>query len=79
MSIKPYISPAERHIESILLKEHHESINSGVNRKDIKVRKNQLFRGQVLVGEVIDSSYRPATSDSQEGKKFLEVLMKRMS
>ena len=79
-NVKPCMSPTEWHIKSILLKEHRQLINSGVNCKDIKIWKNKLFRGQVLFGEVIDSSFRPAISDSQKEKTILlETFMKRIS
>ena len=64
------MSPAQRHIESILFKECRQVINSGVNCKDIKIRNNQLFQGWVLVGEVIDSWFRAVTSEGHRKDYF---------
>ena len=72
-NVKPYISPAERHIESILLKQRRQLINSGVDCKDIKIRMNQLFWGKLLVWEVIYSSFRPATSETQENDYSVNI------
>lgn len=58
ISIKPVMSKHEKFTESLLLKERKSLIESGVSRKDIKIRKNQLFLRSELHGEVSGSSLK---------------------
>jgi hypothetical protein len=48
--IKPFMSIAERKIESILLKERRTLIDSGVERKLIKIRGNSIYINKTKVG-----------------------------
>jgi hypothetical protein len=48
--IKPFMSTAERKIESILLKERRTLIGSGVERKPIKIRGNSIYINKTKVG-----------------------------
>ena len=48
--IKPFMTTAERKVESILLKERRTLIDSGVERKLIKIRGNSIYINKTKVG-----------------------------
>ena len=48
--IKPFMTNAERKVESLLLKERRTLIDSGVERKQIKIRGNSLYINKTKVG-----------------------------
>ena len=50
VSLKPFMSIAERKTESTLLKERRALIDSGVERKCIKIRGNSLYINNTKVG-----------------------------
>ena len=57
-TIKSDMSPEERKIESILLKERWSLIQIGHNRKQIKLSSNRIFVNNQLYGEVINSVFK---------------------
>ena len=59
VSIKPDMSKEERLTESALLKTHWELINSGTERKRIKIRGKSLYLDNNLHGSVVNSKYLP--------------------
>lgn len=75
VSIKPDLTPQERQSESLLLKERRALINSGVDRKAIKIRGNALFVNLEKHGSVINSTLQrvsPITlNDLQVGESSL--------
>ena len=62
ITIKPDLSPKERRVESLLLKERRILINSGVNRSKLRLRGNTLFVNNTKYGEVVDSTFQKAQS-----------------
>ena len=56
--IKPDLSRRERRIESILLKERRNLIDSGVDRKSIKIKGNSLVVNHLKFGVVTDSGFQ---------------------
>ena len=52
----PCLSIADRLIESILLKERRV-LSDSVEHKLVKIRKNTVFAGSKIVGEVSGSNY----------------------
>ena len=65
VQIRPDLSKEERAIKACLLKERRELINSGTERSQISIRRNKLFIGERLYGEVVDLSFQkgPLVSD----------------
>ncbi len=63
-SIKPDMSKAERLIESTLLKKRWELIQSGTERKDIKIKGITIWVKNMKYGSVINSAYEPHTVDT---------------
>ena len=55
LTIKPDLSPAERAVESLLMKERWQLIQSGQNKKDVKIYGSKIFLKGNLYGSVIDS------------------------
>ena len=55
--IKPDMSPEQRLIESVLLKERWSLIQSGVARNSIKIRNTRLFVNKKLHGQVMNSKF----------------------
>ena len=55
--IKPDLSPADRHVESILLKERRALIDTGTNSKSIKLRGDKLFIDDQAYGRVADGVF----------------------
>ena len=56
ISIKPDLSLADRKIEALLLKERWQLIQSGIDRRFIKVRGSKIFVKNQLHGKVVDST-----------------------
>ena len=54
---KPDLSPADRQVESILLKERRSLINTGTNSKSIKLRGDKLFIDDQAYGRVVDGVF----------------------
>ena len=52
------MSPEEKSIESLLLKERWSLIQSGHHRKQIKLSGNQIFVNGQLHGKVINSAFK---------------------
>jgi len=52
------MSLEERMIKSVLLKERWSLIQSGHNRKQIKISKNQIYISGRLHGEVLNSGFQ---------------------
>ena len=63
--IKPVMTLDERKSESILLKERWCLIQSGVDKKDIKIRGSSLYIKQQLHGKVQNSIFQPSTNTTQ--------------
>ena len=64
ISIKRDMSPEERTVENALLKERRRLIDSGTERKFIKIRGNSLYVRNKLHGLVQDSQFHMATNSS---------------
>ena len=69
LTIKPDLSPAERAVESLLMKERWQLIQSGQNRKDIKIQGRKILLKGKLFGAVTNSKFlknvaHPTTADS---------------
>ena len=64
ISIKQDMSKEERQKQSLLLKERRTLINSGILRKDIKIRGHPLLVKNKVVGSIIDSKYVAHSIDS---------------
>jgi len=47
ISIKPYVTPGEREVESLLLKHRWQLINEGTNRKDIRLRNSCICQWEI--------------------------------
>lgn len=58
------MSPEERTVENALLKERRRLIDSGTERKFIKIRGNSLYVRNKLHGLVQDSQFHMATNSS---------------
>lgn len=63
--VKPDMTREERNIESKLLSQRWNLIQQGVNRKSIKLRRNQLFVDNQLHGQIINSEYVRSTHKDQ--------------
>ena len=57
ISIKPDMTRGEREIESLLLKECRQLINSGTERSSIKIRGNALYIDRKKYGSVVNSTF----------------------
>ena len=56
--IKADLTPAERKVESILLRERRKLIEAGHERRAIKLRKSSLYLSDRLHGTVVNHSYQ---------------------
>ena len=56
LRIKPGMSAEERQMESLLLKESWVLIQSGIERKDIRIHSNKIFVRNKLHGQITNSS-----------------------
>ena len=56
LRIKPDMSAEERQMESLLLKDRWALIQSGIERKDIRIRSNKIFVHNKLHGQITNSS-----------------------
>ena len=65
ISVKANMSEAERKVESILLKVRRGLINSGTERKSIKIRSNSLYVSNMKHGSVKDLKYVPCNSEAE--------------
>lgn len=54
-SIKPDLSPEERHRDSLLLKERWRLIQSGTTRSEIKIRGSGLYLNKRLFARIVNS------------------------
>lgn len=57
VSIRPDLSPSERQTRGILLRERRRLIDSEVSRRDIKLRKRELYVSGTLVGRVVNNAF----------------------
>ena len=57
LTLKPDLSPRERAIDKILMKERWQLIQAGQNRKDIKILSNKLLLKGRAHGSVVDSKF----------------------
>ena len=68
-SIKPDMTKAERLIESTLMKKRWELIQSGTERKDIKIKGTTIWVKDMKYGSVVNSVYKPhAMLDNDQAK-----------
>ena len=58
VNIKPPMTQLEMKTESILLKECWCLVDSGIDRRMLKVRYNRLYQGSRVIGEVLDNVYK---------------------
>ena len=56
--VKPDLSRAERVIDSLLMKERWNLIQSGTERKHIKIRNDSIYVSNKLHGKVVDSVFQ---------------------
>ena len=65
VTIKADLTPAERKVESVLLRERRKLIEAGHERRAIKIRNSSLFLSGRLHGSVVNHSYQlhPLLSD----------------
>ena len=56
ITVKPDLSIQERHIEAMLLKERWSLIQSGVNKREIKIKSSVLYLREKKHAEVSNSS-----------------------
>lgn len=73
ISIKPDLTPEERKVESLLLKERRSLIDAGVERRDIQLKGNSLLVNKAKHGYVVNSEFKrtskplpPAETDQSE-------------
>ena len=75
--IKPDLSPEEREVDTIFLKHRWSFIQSGVDRKDIKLSTNCLYVKHALYGVVKDSMFitkeTNRSSAQNENQRILDV------
>ena len=57
ITIKPDLSTKEREIDKLLMKKRWSLIQSGVNRKLIRIKKSSLYIQDTLYGRVENSSF----------------------
>ena len=65
--IKPDLTLEERQLESILMKERWGLIQSGQNKKDIKIQGNKLYLKGNIYGNVIDFKFALCSSSESSG------------
>lgn len=75
ISIKPDLPPEVRKIESMLLKERRSLIDSGVERKVIRIRGNTLFVNDIKHGSVMNNAFKQTScvSSSIEPAPMAEI------
>lgn len=57
--VKPDLSPSERKVEQLLLKERRFLIESGIQRSDIRIRGSSLYVNNKKLGSVKNNKYEP--------------------
>ena len=62
ITIKRHMSPAEKHSESILLKQRWELSQKEEDKSHLKIKGNKLYRSSEVIGEVVDGEYRSYTN-----------------
>jgi len=70
--VKPDMSPEDRAIESILLKEHWSLIQSGHNHKQIKISKNHIYLNGHLRGKVVNSVFQRIKNNTQPSSQPMD-------
>lgn len=67
LSLKPDLTPEERAIEALLMKERWSLIQKGTDRKQIKIRNHSLFLNNKLHCKLVDSKieFQSQTSSSE--------------
>jgi len=61
-SVKPIMSKEQQKIESILLKERWNLLQSGVSRTQIRIRDSNIYVNKKLHGKVVDSTFMPSNT-----------------
>ena len=62
--IKPDMTQDQKFTQSILLKQRWELIQSGVNRKDVKISHSNIYVKGSKYGQVIDGTFKPTLSST---------------
>ena len=70
-SVKPIMSKEQRKIESILLKERWNLIQSGISRTQIRIRDSNIYVNKKLHGKVVDSTF---TSSNTANFNFSPIV-----
>ena len=65
VSIKPFMTKTERLTESTLLKERRALIESGTDRRDIKIRGNSLYVNNRKFGTANELNFSPLSNASE--------------
>ena len=73
--IKPELSLKERKVDTILLKHRWSLIQSGVDRKDIKLSANRFYVKHALYGAVKDSKFMAKKTNRSSAQKKTTFLM----
>lgn len=61
--VKPDLSPSQRETDKLLLKERWVLIQSGTERKNIKIKRSSLYVDGHLFGEVKNSTFIPSSPE----------------
>lgn len=68
ITIKPDLSPTNRKIEALLLKERWRLIESGVDRRHIKIRGSNIYLNDQLHGKIIESELSLVSNPMESSK-----------
>ena len=72
--IKPDLSPEDRKVEAILLKEQWRLISSGLDRKSIKIRGSFIFVNKNLHGKVTNFTLSLASVSTEQAPSIVSSL-----
>ena len=73
------MTQSERHTESILLKERRHLIDSGIDRRMLKVRFNRLYQGARVIGEVLGNVYKAADTYEQQDTSHITSTLEQQT
>ena len=65
ISIKPDLSPNERKIKALLMKERYNLITSGTDCRLIRIRGNTIFVNKKKYGEVVNFTFQKCLVDNE--------------
>ena len=75
ISIRPDLPPEQRKVEAILLKERYHLIQSGTDKKSIRLRGNCLFVNNAKYGSVTQSKFHPVSDITTPTQPATEPLL----